>query len=81
MRCSCVERDNAHLYVSGARVNFPELVDRPGFAALMQTARATIRGLAMLRLVNEADADRAWPLTRAHLLALGARFAEGDGSP
>jgi AcrR family transcriptional regulator len=72
------ERDNAHLFAEGGRIVYPDLIDRPGFVELIQTARATIRGIAMLRLVNQADADAAWPVTRAHLLALSARFIADD---
>lgn len=73
-----VEHEQSYLYSTGGRVVYPELIDRPGFVELMDTARATIRGIAMLRLVNEQDADAAWPVTRAHLLALYAHFIDGD---
>jgi hypothetical protein len=57
---------------------YPEVADRPGVtelpgvSELIATADATLRGLAVLRFVNDADADRVWPATRAYLLAMAA---------
>src|ERR1039458_7346061 len=73
------ERDGARLAVSASRILNPELVDRPGFAQLLATGRATMRGLAMARFVNDAGADAAWPATRAHMLGLLAQFAADAG--
>jgi AcrR family transcriptional regulator len=69
------ERDGARLAVSASRILNPELVDRPGFSQLLATGRATIRGLAMARFINDAGAEAAWPATRAHLLGLLVQFA------
>jgi AcrR family transcriptional regulator len=74
-------RDGAHWIVTGGRVSYPELAERPGFERLAATGWASMRGLAMLRLVNEADADAAWPATRTHMLALVAQFASEAGIP
>jgi AcrR family transcriptional regulator len=73
------QRDGARWIAAGGRMSYPELVERPGFAQLVATGWANMRGLAMLRLVNEADADRAWPAMRAHLLGLIAEFAADAG--
>jgi AcrR family transcriptional regulator len=54
---------------------FPELAGRPGLVELIETMQATMHGLALLTLGNDADPDAVWPATRAHLLALGAQFA------
>jgi len=67
------EEENAHLYVAGAAAIYPELAG-PQFTQLAVTGLATLRGLAMLRLVNERAAELAWPSTRAHLLALFEQF-------
>jgi hypothetical protein len=42
---------------------------------------ATMRGLAMEKLVAGAQVDDAWPTTRAHMLALMAHFSADDGRP
>jgi hypothetical protein len=73
------ERDGARLAVSVSRILNPELVDRPGFSQLLATGRATMRGLAMARVINDAGADAAWPATPAHLLGLLAQLAADAG--
>ncbi len=73
------ERDGARLAASASRILNPELVDRPGFAQLLATGQATMRGLAMARFVNDEGADAAWPATRAHLLGLVTQFAADAG--
>ena len=73
------ERDNAHLYVTGVAVLYPELAERPSSRQLMVTAIATLQGLAMLRFVDQEAAERAWPATRAHLIAIFSRFSEDPG--
>lgn len=75
------QRDGAHWIVAGGRMSYPELAERPGFQELVATGWASMRGLAMLRLVNEADANAAWPAARKHMLALLARFASDAGVP
>jgi len=42
---------------------------------LIATGEATLRGLVILRFVNDEDADNLWPATRAYLLALMAGFS------
>jgi hypothetical protein len=41
-----------------------------GFVELINTGQAAIRGLALLAFVDEAEAERAWPVTRRHLTLL-----------
>jgi hypothetical protein len=43
------------------------MADQPGFVDLINTGQAAIRGLALLAFVDEAEAERAWPVTRQHL--------------
>lgn len=78
---AAAERDGAHLAAAATRIVYPELAERPGFAQLISTGRATMRGLAMLRFVDEAEADEAWPGMRAQMLALLAQFAADAGVP
>jgi AcrR family transcriptional regulator len=73
------EREGARLAASASRILNPELVDRPGFAQLLATGQATMRGLAMARFVSDEGADAAWPATRAHLLGLVAQIAADAG--
>jgi AcrR family transcriptional regulator len=75
------QRDGAHWIVTGARMSYPELAERAGFQELAATGWASMRGLAMLRLVNETDADAAWSAARAHMLTLVAQFASDAGVP
>ena len=75
------QRDGAHWIVTGGQMSYPELAERPGFQELAATGWTSMRGLAMLRLVNEADADAAWPAARTHMLTLLAQFASDAGVP
>ncbi|MGH2864543.1 MAG: TetR/AcrR family transcriptional regulator [Solirubrobacteraceae bacterium] len=74
-----VQRYGAHAIIATGPVLYPELARRPGLAELIATGQATMRGLALLRFVNDADADRVWPATRAHLLALTLQFSREAG--
>lgn len=49
---------------------YPELSTRRGFADLVMTGQATMRGLAMLGLAGDTDAGAAWVAARSQLLAL-----------
>lgn len=73
------ERDGARLAAAATRIVYPELADRPGFAQLISTGQATMRGLAMLRFVDETGADEAWPAMRSHLLRLVSQFIGDAG--
>jgi AcrR family transcriptional regulator len=75
------QRDGAQWIVIGGRISYPELAERPGFQELVATGWSSMRGLAMLRLVNEADADAAWPAARTHMLTLVAQLASDAGVP
>ena len=73
-----VQRYGGEWIAASGPLTYPEVADRPGVTELpavtelIATADATLRGLAVLRFVNDADADRVWPATRAHLLAMAA---------
>ncbi len=67
-----VQRFGGESIAAGASLLFPEIADQANAIQLFTTVDATLRGLAVLSFVNAADADRAWPWTRANLLALGA---------
>jgi AcrR family transcriptional regulator len=67
-----VQRFGGESIAAGTALLFPEIADQASAIQLMATVDATLRGLAVLSFVNDADADRAWPWTRANLLALGA---------
>jgi AcrR family transcriptional regulator len=56
----------------GAHLLYPELADRPELGRLITTGQATMRGLALMGLAGEVDVDKAWPATRAHIVALNA---------
>src|SRR4029077_2328338 len=58
----------------GAQILYPEIADQPGFAQLIETGQAAMRGLATLAFVDETDADAAWPALRAHILELSAPY-------
>jgi AcrR family transcriptional regulator len=68
-----VQRELAGLSVAAAAVMFPELSD-PGFMSVIDTAQAAIRGLALVAILDEAQAERAWSTTRAHIIQLSASF-------
>jgi hypothetical protein len=46
------------------------MADQPEFVQLIETGQAAIRGLALLAFIDEAEAQRMWPITRRHLIAL-----------
>lgn len=65
-----VQHEVASLNAAAAPILFPEMADQPGFTQLIDTGQAAIRGLALLAFVDEAEAERAWPVTRRHIIAL-----------
>jgi len=75
-----VQRFGGEWLAAAGQILFPEVADRQAISGLIATADATLRGLAVLRCVNDADAERAWPAARAHLLALGAPVRAGTGA-
>ena len=75
-----VQHEVAALNAAAAPILFPELADQPGFAQLIDTGQAAIRGLALLAFVDEAEAERAWPITRQHIVALNPDFISNSKS-
>jgi AcrR family transcriptional regulator len=59
-----------------APILFPEHAERPQIVPLVASAQATMRGLALVGLVGDADPDPMWPITRAHILAMFAQVLE-----
>jgi AcrR family transcriptional regulator len=49
---------------------FPRAAGEPRLLALIDTALATMRGLALLRFVDPSAAEAMWPSMRRHLLTL-----------
>jgi AcrR family transcriptional regulator len=75
-----VQHELAALNAAATAVLFPEVGDQPGFMQVVDTAQAAIRGLALVGILDEEEAGRAWPVTRAHILELSAPFIAGKGS-
>jgi hypothetical protein len=48
---------------------FPRAAGEPALLALIDTALATMRGLALLGFVDPPAAEAMWPSMRGHLLA------------
>jgi AcrR family transcriptional regulator len=69
-----VQHEAALLNTVAARILYPEMADEPGFAQVIDTGQAAIRGLALLAFVDEAEADEAWPAVRADIMELSAEF-------
>jgi AcrR family transcriptional regulator len=77
-----VQHESAQLNTLAARILYPEMADEPGFAQVIDTGQAAIRGLALVAFVDEAEADAAWPTVRAHIIELSAGFiAAAEASP
>jgi AcrR family transcriptional regulator len=77
-----VQHEAAQLNTVAARILYPEMADEPGFAQVIDTGQAAIRGLALLAFVDEAEADAAWPAVRAHIVELSAEFiANAEAAP
>jgi AcrR family transcriptional regulator len=69
-----VEEEVTEAVATVGPVLFPDLASRPGFQTDVETAIAAIRGLALLKFVDEpADIERRWRKAKKRLLAL---FAE-----
>jgi AcrR family transcriptional regulator len=69
-----VQHEAAALNTVAARILYPEMADEPGFAEVIDTGQAAIRGLALLAFVDAAQADALWPVLRAHIIELSAEF-------
>jgi AcrR family transcriptional regulator len=76
-----VQHELASLNATATAVLFPEVSDQPGFMQVIHTAQAAIRGLALLAILDEKEAERAWPITRDHIIQLSTPFiAAGKSS-
>ncbi len=75
-----VQHELASLNAAGVAVFFPEMSDLPGFMQVIDTAQAAIRGLAQLAILDEDEAQRAWPITRDHILELSAPYITASNS-
>ncbi len=69
-----VQRETALLNAVAARILYPEMADEPGFADVIDTGQAAIRGLALLSFIDGERADALWPVVRAHIIELSAEF-------
>jgi AcrR family transcriptional regulator len=69
-----VQHETAALNAVAARILYPEMADEPGFAEVIDTGQAAIRGLALLAFADAAQADALWPAVRAHIIELSAEF-------
>ncbi len=69
-----VQHELASLNRTAAAVLFPEVSDQSGFMQVIDTAQAAIRGLALLAVLDEDQAEQAWPITRRHIIQLSAPF-------
>ena len=70
-----VSRDVTRMIATGALELFPDLMAKPGAGELLDTALASMRGLAMLAALGKPrDVTRRWNATRGHLLELYAQL-------
>jgi AcrR family transcriptional regulator len=76
-----VQHELASLNATATAVLFPKMSDQPGFMQVIDTAQAAIRGLALLAILDEKEAERAWPATREHIIQLSAPFINAKSSP
>jgi AcrR family transcriptional regulator len=66
-----VERDVTQAVTSVAPTLFPKLTDRQSFNAELEATMATIRGLALLRFVDEPEEiERRWRAVKRRMLDL-----------
>jgi AcrR family transcriptional regulator len=75
-----VQHELASLNATATAVLFPEMSDQPGFMHVIDTAQAAIRGLALLAILDEKEAERAWPITRDHIIQLSTQFINASKS-
>lgn len=69
-----IQREAGELNAMAARILYPEMADEPGFAQVIDTGQAAIRGLALLSFIDGEKADALWPAIRAHIIELSAEF-------
>lgn len=70
--------ETARIVVEGAQDAFPEQMARDGFADLVLTGLAAMRGLALQGFHPLGNADDLWPATRRHLLLLFDSVVEAE---
>jgi AcrR family transcriptional regulator len=75
-----VQHELASLNTTAAAVLLPELSEQPGFLEVIDTAQAAICGLALIAILDEAQAEGAWPSTRAHIIQLAIPFIDASTS-
>ena len=73
------EHDGTRLVASAVHALYTEVADEPGFGELLASGRATMRGLAMARFVDDSGTEQAWPAIRAQLLERAAEFRADVG--
>ena len=73
-----VQHEAHALNAAAIPILFPEMVGQPRFAELIDTGQAAIRGLALLAFIDPDEAEKAWPSTRAHIIALSAAYVEAS---
>jgi AcrR family transcriptional regulator len=75
-----MQHELATMNAAATAILFPEMSDQPGFMQVIDTAQATIRGLAQLAILDEDEADRAWPIARDHIVQLSTPFIDASKS-
>lgn len=80
MRARCEQLLDRVWEVHSGRILYPEMAGEPGFAQVIDTGQAAIRGLALLAFVDETEADAAWLAVRAHTMALSAELIAAAAS-
>jgi AcrR family transcriptional regulator len=75
-----VQREAVALNSAAGPILFPEVRDQAEFLHVIDTGQAAIRGLALLAILDEQEAERAWPITREQIIELGARFTDPGGA-
>jgi AcrR family transcriptional regulator len=73
------EQDGARLVAATVHALYTEIAEKPGFGDLIASGRATLRGLAMARFVDDSGTEQAWPVIRAQLLERAAEFRAHAG--
>ena len=68
---SAVERDVSQTVASVGPSLFPELAARPNFQADIDAAMAAIRGLALMRFVDDSEnVERRWKRTKRRMMGI-----------
>jgi AcrR family transcriptional regulator len=76
---AAVERDVSQTIASVGPSLFPELAQRADFQADIDSAMAAIRGLALMRFVDDPEnVDRRWRRTKRRMMSIFV--AEGSGA-